>query len=318
VKVLVAKDRPTEALLLQQIMERVGHEVTVASNGRDVWNLVQSGDAELLICDSMMPALDGVELCRRIRVTDLGRYLYMILLTSRTRRDDRLAGLRAGADDFLADPVDADELVARLEIAGRIMALHERLARQNARLDELAMTDELTGIRNRRRFQEDLDAHISMSMRHGLPLSLVMLDLDHFKQYNDAFGQPSGDDVLRAVTATLCAEVRDHDVVARYGGEEFVALLPSTGADAAIVVAERLRSAVQSRPWPLRVVTLSYGIATAFPVSTDGAVSLIDQADQALQRSKQAGRNQGSHYRGGDPVPSEPSITALPHHNPSS
>ncbi len=211
--------------------------------------MIRSGDMPLLISDWMMPNLDGLELCRRIRTDRIGRYIYIILLTSLDRREDRVKGLRTGADDFLTKPPDPDELTVRLEVAGRILAVHDQLERQNARLAELASTDELTGVKNRRRFREDLELLFAQARRQGTPLSLILLDIDHFKEYNDSFGHPAGDEVLKAFGATLRETVRGHDVVARYGGEEFVVLLPATAADEAVDVAERLRSAIAGRGW---------------------------------------------------------------------
>ena len=127
------------------------------------------------------------------------------------------------------------------------MAIHEKLARQNRRLAELAMTDELTGVKNRRRFLEDFELYAALAVRQRMPLSLVMLDVDHFKQYNDTFGHPAGDQVLRTVAATLSQNVREHDVVARYGGEEFVVVLPATDAHPALELAERLRLALEQQ-----------------------------------------------------------------------
>ncbi|MGO9463556.1 MAG: diguanylate cyclase [Isosphaeraceae bacterium] len=205
-------------------------------------------------------------------------------------------GLRAGADDFLTKPPDADELAVRLEITERILAVHDQLARQNARLAELATIDELTGTKNRRRFREDLDLLFSQAIRLGSPLSLIMLDIDHFKQFNDTFGHPAGDEVLYQVGAILRAVVRSHDVVARYGGEEFAVLLPATEANDALDVAERLRIAISSRTWLQRQVTASLGVATTRPDYATAA-ALINQADQALYHSKQNGRNLITHHR---------------------
>ena len=173
--------------------------------------------------------------------------------------------------------------------------MHDQLARQNARLAELAATDELTGVKNRRRFREDLELLFAQSERKGFPLSLIMLDIDHFKQYNDAFGHPAGDEVLRQVGATLRAIVRGHDVVARYGGEEFVVLLPATGANDSVEVAERLRNAIAGHDWPHRPVTASFGVATYEPGMTDPN-ALVDRADRALYLAKEAGRNRTTHF----------------------
>jgi diguanylate cyclase (GGDEF)-like protein len=246
----------------------------------------------------MMPHLDGLELCRRIRSSGVERYTYIILLTSLDRREDRLKGLRAGADDFLIKPPDPAELAVRLEIAGRIIAVHDELARQNARLAELATTDELTGVKNRRRFREDLDLLFAQADRQASPLSLIMLDIDHFKQYNDRFGHLAGDRVLHEVGSRLRAIIRGHDVVARYGGEEFVVLLPATGADESLDVAERLRTVIADGPWPQCKVTASLGVATSDP-DTPSAAILVEQADRALYRSKQSGRNRCTHFAHG-------------------
>jgi two-component system chemotaxis response regulator CheY len=295
-KILIAEDQALAALLLRRMLERMGHDATVAPDGEQAWEIIRRGEASLLISDWMMPQLDGPELCRRIRAAGGDRYTYIILLTSRDRREDRLEGLRAGADDFLIKPPDPDELAIRLQIADRILAVHDQLARQNERLAELAAVDELTGTKNRRRFREDLELLFSQADRLGSPLSLIMLDLDHFKEYNDSFGHLAGDEVLQWVGQALRAAVRGHDVVARYGGEEFVMLLPGTDEVAALEVAERLRSAIACLSWPHRRMTASLGVSTAGPTTPDAA-ALVDQADRALYLSKQAGRNQITHYR---------------------
>ena len=148
--------------------------------------------------------------------------------------------------------------------------MHAQLARQNERLAELAAVDELTGTKNRRRFREDLDLLFAQAQRLGSPLSLIMLDLDHFKEYNDTFGHPAGDEILQRLGSTLRSSLRSHDVVARYGGEEFVVLLPATDEDEAMEVAERLRSVDRKRAWPRRQVTASLGVGTIGP-RTSGA-----------------------------------------------
>jgi len=295
-KILIAEDQPTAALFLSRTLEKLGHEVVVAHDGEEAWKILRQGDSPLLISDWMMPNLSGTDLCRRIRAVGGERYIYIILVTSRDRREDRLNGLRAGADDFLTKPPDADELAVRLGIAERILAVHDQLARQNARLAELAAIDELTGTKNRRRFREDLYLLFGQAIRLRLPLSLIMLDIDHFKQFNDTFGHLAGDEVLRRVGSILSTAVRSHDVVARYGGEEFVVLLPATEAENAREVAERLRIAISSATWPQRQVTASFGIATTNP-DTSTVTILLNQADQALYHSKEAGRNVTTHHR---------------------
>jgi diguanylate cyclase (GGDEF)-like protein len=295
-RIVIAEDQPPAALYLRRTLERMGHETAVACDGEQAWHMLRDCEAPLLISDWMMPRLDGPELCRRIRAAEGLRYTYIILLTSRDQREDRLTGLRAGADDFLTKPPDSDELAIRLEIAERILKVHERLARQNEQLAELATVDELTGTKNRRRFREDLELLFGQAHRLGSPLSLIMLDIDHFKQYNDSFGHRAGDEVLRWAGSILRAAVRGHDLVARYGGEEFVVLLPATGSVEALDVADRLRLAIADRPWSHRQVTASLGVATAGPAAAS-ATDLVDQADRALYYSKQTGRNQVTHFR---------------------
>lgn len=295
-RILIAEDQPTSALFLLRTLERMGHEVDVAHDGLQAWEVLQRGLTPVLISDWMMPRMDGLELCRRVRSRAANSYTYVILLTSKDRREDRLEGLRAGADDFLTKPPDADELAVRLGVASRILSVHEALARQNARLAELATVDELTGVKNRRRFREDLDMFFALWARQETPFSLVMLDVDHFKQYNDAFGHPAGDDVLRTVAGLLREGTRQQDVVARYGGEEFVVLLPSTTADDALNMAERLRERIEQSSWSLRNVTVSAGVSTTAPDITSSS-SLVVAADQALYRSKRFGRNRVTHER---------------------
>jgi two-component system chemotaxis response regulator CheY len=294
-KILIAEDQKVAALYLRRTLEKLGHEVEIAPDGEAAWRMICDGGVSLLISDWMMPNLDGPELCRRLRASPPNRYIYIILLTSLDRHEDRVKGLRAGADDFLTKPPDPDELAVRLEIAERILAVHDQLARQNALLAELAATDELTGAKNRRRFREDLDLFFAQANRLGLPLSVIMLDIDHFKRYNDAFGHPAGDHVLQQVGRMLRSTVRGHDVVARYGGEEFVVLLPATSAADAFEVAERLRGSIAGHDWPHRAVTASFGVATYGPDTPD-AVALVERADRALYASKEAGRNRTRHF----------------------
>lgn len=294
-KILVAEDQVVAAMHLRRVLEKLGHEVTVAPDGEAAWERIRDDDYPLLISDWMMPHLDGPDLCRRIRDARLDRYTYIILLTSLDRQEDRVKGLRAGADDFLTKPPDPAELSVRLEIADRILAVHDQLARQNARLAELASTDELTGVKNRRRFGEDLELLYTQADRHGFPLSLILMDIDHFKAYNDAFGHPAGDRVLHEVGAILRTNIRGHDVVARYGGEEFAVLLPTTDESGAMEAADRLRRAIAGRDWPHRPVTASFGVATT-GVETADASALVDQADRALYMAKEAGRDRTVHF----------------------
>lgn len=196
------------------------------------------------------------------------------------------------------DPEEMERRRRELAAANAyILELEEmqwELMQSISRLVELAATDALTGLRNRRYFNESLETAYSLGQRHGLPLSMIMLDVDHFKQYNDAFGHCAGDDVLRVLATTLRESIREHDVAARYGGEEFAVLLMATDAEGAVRFSERLRETIASYLWPLRQVTISLGVATLEPTTRD-PYDLVEAADQALYQSKLAGRNRVTH-----------------------
>lgn len=290
-KILVAEDQPIAAMMLRRELERQGHEVEVVGDGEEAWNALREGVARVLISDWVMPRLDGPGLCKRVRLNDLGTYIYVILLTALDRREDRLAGLQAGADDFLTKPPDRDELAVRLEVAGRILAVHEELARKNAALAELAATDALTGLWNRRSFDAALEREWATATRMGTPLSLLMLDVDRFKAYNDRHGHLAGDAVLREVGAALAGAIRPGDMAARYGGEEFVVLLPGASPMAAMRVAARTRAAIADRPWRHEPVTASVGVATTHGDASWSASDLVGRADAALYKAKEDGRD---------------------------
>ena len=293
-RILVAEDQPTCAQFLRRVLEHLGHEVDLVPDGEAAWQAIAETEANLLISDWVMPRLDGLELCRRIRAARLNHYIYIILLTAKDRREDLIAGLRAGADDFLTKPPDHDELAVRLEVAARILAVHAELARKNAVLESLAVTDALTTLANRRAFDAELSREVAVANRTGALLSLIMLDVDFFKRYNDDFGHPAGDEVLRAVGNAIRASIRGTDVAARYGGEEFAVLLPRTDMSSAVRVGERIRIEIATNSNLLRRVTASLGVATLAPGGD--LASLVNQADKALYRAKQTGRDRVLHY----------------------
>lgn len=312
VRILIAEDEEIPAHILRRMLEAMGHDITTASDGAQAWRLFQAERPSVVISDWMMPELDGPSLCRRIRASGDGSYTYFLLLTARGTRGDRMEGLRAGADDFLTKPLDPEELAVRLEIARRILNIQARLEHQNARLAELATTDDLTGLKNRREFLRALEMAHALVVRQGLPVSLVMLDVDRFKSYNDSFGHTAGDDALRVVGRLLRDSCREHETVARYGGEEFVAILLGADAEEARVVAERLRATLAGSDWPHRPVTASFGVATAARRLEGGPKTLIEQADLALYLSKRRGRNCVTHYDDPpDPSSALPAAVAL-------
>jgi diguanylate cyclase (GGDEF)-like protein len=290
-KILIVEDQKTIGTALSSTLSRLGHENRLVIGADAAWDLIRHEDWRLILTDWMMPDVDGLELCRRIRGQQGSPYRYVIMLTGRAERADRLEALEAGADDFLTKPVDEDELIVRLAIGRRILSVQRELEASIARLDAVARTDPLTGLSNRRHLDEVLGATSSQATCDE-PCSVVAVDIDHFKSYNDSFGHGAGDEVLRVVATLLMSGTRAGDRVFRVGGEEFLVVLPGTTSDEALIVAERLRSSIAAHTWPARPVTASFGVATmSGPGPQADKSDVLDAADHALYRSKQSGRD---------------------------
>lgn len=444
-RALIAEDNPVALKVLERNLQALGYEVATARDGDEAWQLYRAAPAPIVITDWEMPRMNGVELCRAIRASNAQHYAYIMMLTARGQKEDRLQALEAGADAFLSKPLDIAELRANLRVAERIiqaeaalqaqkqqlMELNEELQSQNESLQQsyhlieyanrrfselfehipvacftvdmeghihewnlaaeslygytkeevlfrpydekvfrgasaeslrrmlhkvaqgmvvngveardydsrgqrhevirsafplrnprrevvgaivsvvdvtyrveyenqlkalnqqlqnLAVTDGLTGLHNHRAFQDFLEEQFQRARSTGQPLSLILMDVDYFKQYNDTYGHQAGDEVLRAVARILREQVRGGDFVARYGGEEFVVVLPRADARRAVAVAERLRNAVENAPWTLRPITGSFGVATLQP-EMQTRQALIEAADRALYQAKRNGRN---------------------------
>lgn len=297
-RVLIVEDSMTQALRLQAVLESLGYRVHHAENGRKALDVLEETFIPLVITDWVMPEMDGVAFCRTVRSRSYPGYVYVILLTARDALDDIVAGLEAGADDYLVKPVHPSELAARLKTAQRILALEATLKKRTEEVERLSITDPLTQLYNRRYFNEHLPKLLHASRRHGRPLSLIMTDIDHFKKINDTYGHQTGDQVLQALAAQIQGSLRTGlDWAARYGGEEFVVVLPETDVDGAELVAERLRllaaqTCVDGPEGSVRM-TASFGVA-GIPAGTDDGLSmeaLVAAADAALYRAKQNGRN---------------------------
>jgi diguanylate cyclase (GGDEF)-like protein len=296
-RILVVDDDPLSRRLVETAVARLGHQATVAEDGQAAWQRWCQDQPEVLITDLVMPGVDGLELCRRVRAGAEAGYTYIILATVLGGRQDVVRGMEAGADDYLIKPVDLFALRTRLIAAQRVTDLHAELARHRAQLTHLARHDPLTGLANRRSLDEDLEALHARSRRYGRGYALAMCDIDRFKAYNDSSGHQAGDQALRAVAATLAGELRLSDGVYRYGGEEFLLVLPEQTLDGALVAVERVRRAVaqlaipQPGAGPDGVLTVSAGITAYAPGDTTTAAQLLEQADAALYRAKSAGRN---------------------------
>jgi two-component system cell cycle response regulator len=434
--ILIAEDDRISRQILRINLEDLGHMVEDVETGAQAWDLLHNHGFQVLISDWMMPDMDGLELCRRIRSDETYSYLYVILLTAKCRREDRLEGLQSGADDFLTKPLDPDELAARLAVAERILAMQGKLAKANnnleianqrfselymglpiaciaydaygrildwnrscetlfdlqtemvlqkpfwqiiarprneaqirelvaavisgekfenqeltynhpdgtarhllsstfplhgpnghvvggistyvditarkqyeqllrhhsaeleiqqSYLEKLATTDGLTGLNNHRALSERLEQEFQRSRRFSTPLSLVMFDVDHFKQYNDSFGHPAGDQVLKQVAEVLQESARATDYVARYGGEEFALVLPQTDEVSALEATERIRVSLSRQEWKQRNVSLSAGVSS-ISLTTGNQAVLLQEADQALYISKARGRDRVTHF----------------------
>lgn len=444
-RVLIAEDSTVARKLLERNLQQMGYEIVAAEDGAKAWDAYQHAPTPIVITDWEMPHMNGVELCRAIRQHPSEHYTYLMMLTARGQKEDKLQALEAGADAFLNKPLDIAELQANLRVAERILKaeadlqaqkqqlqdLNEELVSQNEQLQQsyrlvehanrrfselfenvpvacftvdmegsirewnlaaqqlygytkeevlhqpfytrvfrgasaskmheilqrviqgsvmagiesedydsegnlhyvirsvfpirnpnrevvgaivsvvdvtyrveyenqlkalnqklqsLAVTDGLTGLHNHRAFQDYLEEQFQVAMRNRQPLAVILMDVDHFKQYNDTYGHQAGDEVLRQVARILSENVREGDFVARYGGEEFVVVLPRADLESAVAVAERLREAVQAAEWQLRPVTGSFGVACARP-DMETRQELIEAADQALYQAKKNERN---------------------------
>ncbi len=293
-KVLVADDEAISRRILQVHFGKAGYEVILAADGEEAWEQLRRPDGpSLAVVDWMMPSLDGLALCRRVREQAREPYVYLLLLTGRGERADVIAGLEAGADDYLTKPFDPRELEVRLRVGKRIVSLHQELIQAREALRYRAMHDDLTGVSTRGAVLEELGRESARCARAGWSICLLLVDLDHFKAVNDTHGHPAGDAVLREASRRLRAGLRSYDLLGRYGGEEFLVALPGCDGVAGSAIAERLRHALSAAPIVFGdvsvAVTASFGLAAA--TGRFDPAELIGRADKALYRAKDSGRN---------------------------
>jgi diguanylate cyclase (GGDEF)-like protein len=287
--VLVADDEEVVRELVGVHLTNAGFEVLRVGDGEEALRMARTLRPDVVVLDVEMPDLDGYEVTRRLRKDARTRTIPVLLLTARSEGVDVVRGFEAGGDDYLRKPFSSEELAVRVGALLERRGLIERLLTQSH-------TDPLTGLSNRRKWGAELPRELARATRYGHPLTLAMLDLDHFKQYNDAYGHPAGDSLLRELGRTWPPHLREVDLIARYGGEEFALLLPNCPSRRALEVVERLRAAMPMGQ------TFSAGIS-----EWDGHESeqtLVARADAALYTAKACGRDQS--------IPALPGMHALP------
>jgi len=297
VKILVADDEAVSLRMMERMLRHSGYEVITAGNGRQAANiLAEAHGPRLALIDWMMPELDGPEVCREVRNRLADTYVYILLLTAKQSSEDVVNGLKAGADDYLTKPCRPAELEARLHTGRRILQLEDKLVEAREQMRYKATHDGLTSLWDRTAILTLLRSELDRSVRDRSPVSVLLCDVDNFKQINDTYGHPVGDDVLQEVSQRLLDAVRSHDAVGRFGGEEFLIVLSGCGQDNMTMRAEQVRRGIADLP----VLTGNGPISVSISV---GAITIdiwdksmkiepfLKQVDAALYRAKAAGKN---------------------------
>ncbi len=295
-RVLVAEDDPVSRRMVESLLRKWSYQVQTVADGADAWRCLQSHDGpRLALLDWMLPGLEGIEICRMLRQHGSRPYVYIVLLTAVSLKQDLITALDAGADDYLVKPFDAAELRARLHVGRRILRAQDELILAREALLFQATHDPLTGLWNHREVLRVLEQELVRADRASQSLAVFMIDLDHFKTINDRYGHLTGDMLLCEVSRRLATCVRPYDSVGRYGGEEFLVVVPDINAEAACVLALRIRRALSDGPMLSArgsvVVTASIGVAVNHPGDRHGPMGLVRAADIALYRAKERGRN---------------------------
>ncbi|MFC8800100.1 diguanylate cyclase [Promicromonospora sp. NPDC057138] len=291
--VLIADDSLVIRAVVRDGLESDGYRVVEAVDGLAAVERCREDRPDVVLLDIEMPGLDGYQVLAELKGDAELRDIPVVFLTGRNTMDDVVAGLRGGAHDYLKKPFEGPELLARVAAASHVKKLQDQLQQRNAELERLSRTDALTGLYNRRYLDQELTRYHGDSIRYQYPLSVALLDLDHFKQVNDTYGHSAGDQVLRVFAEHLHRELRAGDVGGRWGGEEFLLVLPHTDLAGAVAVADRIRAATAAELVAVDgrsiTVTVSGGCALALGESPEAVVQL---ADAGLYRAKLGGRNQ--------------------------
>jgi two-component system chemotaxis response regulator CheY len=296
IQILVVDDSPVSRKVLEHALSDEPYTLLFAKSGEEALRFFQEHRPAVVITDWMLPDSSGPELCQRIRSDAQHSYTYIILLTSMTEKDSVVKGLAAGADDYLTKPFDSSELLARIGVGGRIIALHREIEEKNRLLEEAARTDHLTGLANRRAIEEWANRQLRGAARHGYPFWVVIADLDSFKSVNDNHGHAAGDAVLQKFAEILKENTRASDLSGRLGGDEFLLILTHVERENIELTLDRLRKQFGSQIFAFNgqkvKVTASFGI-TGFEGKVAPEIgALVRQADKALYTAKRGGGNQ--------------------------
>ena len=302
-KVLVVDDIPLNRKLQKTYLEAEGYKVIVAEDGVQALRRIEEESPDLILLDIMMPKMNGFQVCQQIKNNENNRFIPIIMVTALNELEDKVKGIEAGADDFICKPFNKLELLARVKSLLRIKHLHDELELKikelkiaQSKLLQLAITDGLTGLHNYRYFKQQLVQEITRAKRHNINVSIAMIDIDFFKNYNDTHGHPAGDIVLKKIADLLRNNIRKIDIAARYGGEEFSLILVETNRQAAGIVANKIKNLIEQHKFdyeetqPNGKLTISMGLAT-FPHDATTPDELVTIADKRLYLAKKAGRN---------------------------
>lgn len=301
-RVLIVDDDPHVVRQISNLLKSGGYEPHSASSGEEALRILDTMVCQIVLTDWHMPDMDGLALCRQLRLRQSDGYIYILILTVRDRTSDILAGLAAGADDYVIKGATPAEILARLEVGRRTTHLERSLRRSNDVNRRMAVTDALTGVHNRRFLMKYLPRELERSRRYNHPLAVISCDLDDFKRINDEFGHEAGDEILQAFALRACNCIRQGiDWVARSGGEEFVIVLPETGLQGASRAAERLREVLATHPIFTSsgslAVTVSMGVTaleTTYELSAVSVRELLRAADRYLYASKHLGKDRAT------------------------
>jgi two-component system cell cycle response regulator len=301
-RVLIVDDDTHVVMRISRLLKSRGYETHSAGSGEEALRVLDTLVCQIVLTDWRMPDMDGLALCRHLRQRPGYAYVYILMLTVRDSTADILAGLAAGADDYVIKGATSEEILARLEVGRRTTHLERSLRKSNEENHRMSVTDALTGVHNRRFLMKYLPRELERSRRYNHPIGVISCDLDNFKQINDEFGHEAGDEVLQAFAARAGGSIRQEvDWIARSGGEEFVIVLPETGLQGASGAADRLRQALAARPIStsagLLAVTVSMGVTALETTRELGDVSmreLLRTADRYLFISKQLGRDRAT------------------------